>query len=274
MRTINTKSVSMYQLEQVPSEAQIKKYLRRILFGKNVYCPECKFRQTMRYENRYRCKRCRIKFTLLSHTWLSSMKLSYQKFWLVLWCFCEQIPVRQAVSLTDLGEEAVYRWYRRFRLNLPENQVILERIVQLDEAFFKNIAIMMGKQKGTRKLAYEIFMDRSKNSVDKKDVFNFLKQYVKPRSLLRTDGGGHYRAIHKWWPVRHKYEVHSKFEFEYTSEIEGMFGVLRTFIRRMYHHATPEYLPEYVSEFCLRFSSPEIFFSPLDYMEKTLKLTR
>ncbi|MDD5750850.1 MAG: hypothetical protein PHU56_04405, partial [Candidatus Pacebacteria bacterium] len=30
MKTINTKSVSMYQLNQVPSETQIKKYLRRI----------------------------------------------------------------------------------------------------------------------------------------------------------------------------------------------------------------------------------------------------
>jgi len=61
-----------------------------------------------------------------------------------------------------------------------------------------------------------------------------------------------------------------KFEFGRTSEIEGMFGNLRTFIRRMYHHVTPEYLPEIVSEFCLRFSSPETFDSPHAYLEKSL----
>ncbi len=79
-----------------------------------------------------------------------------------------------------------------------------------------------------------------------------------------------YRSINKWCPVKHKRDIHKKWEFSLTSEIEGLFGNLRTFIRRMYHHATPEYLPEYVSEFCIRFSSPEIFDSPLTYLEKTL----
>lgn len=49
-----------------------------------------------------------------------------------------------------------------------------------------------------------------------------------------------------------------------------MFGNLRTFIRRMYHHVTAEQLPEYVREFCARFSSPEIFESPRAYLRKTL----
>lgn len=269
MRIANTKSVSMYQLNQVPSETQIKKYLRRILFGKNVFCPECRSRLIVKYENRFRCRKCRLKFTLISHTWLSGMKLSLQKFWLILWCYVEQVPVRQAVSLTELSVPAIRRWYSRFRSNLPENEVILERIVQLDEAFFKKLSLMMAKQQGTRKLAYKIF---NTNIVDRPMTFDFLKQYVRPKSRLRTDGAGCYRGIQKWWPIRHEYELHRKFEFEYTSEIEGMFGVLRTFIRRMYHHTTPKYLPKYVGEFCLRFSSPEIFSSPLNYMEKTLIL--
>ena len=66
--------MDMYHLNQIPSEAQIKKRLRRIIFGKNVFCPECNSRQVVRYEQRYRCRACRIKFSLLSHTWLSDMK--------------------------------------------------------------------------------------------------------------------------------------------------------------------------------------------------------
>jgi len=31
-------------------------------------------------------------------------------------------------------------------------------------------------------------------------------------------------------------------------------------------------MPEYVREFCIRFSSPEIFDSPLNYLEKSLCL--
>lgn len=267
MKTINTKSVTMYELKQVPSEAQIKKYLRRILFGKNIFCPECRSRKIFKFEGRYRCQKCRIKFSLISHSWLRGMKLSYQKFWLVLWSWTKQLPVLQSQELTNLSEEAVRRWFSLFRQYLPQNEEILEHLVQLDEAYFKKKSLMMAKQPGTRKLAFLIL---NTNRIARHHAAYFLQQNIKPKSRLNTDGAGIYRGIHKWWPVRHKCEIHSKWEFELTSEIEGMFGNLRTFIRRMYHHTTPEKLPEIVREFCVRFSSPEIFQNPLSYLEKTL----
>ena len=61
--------MDMYNLKQVPSEAQIRKYLRRILFGKNIFCPDCRSRLVVCYEQRYRCRKCRAKFSLTSHTW-------------------------------------------------------------------------------------------------------------------------------------------------------------------------------------------------------------
>jgi hypothetical protein len=199
------------------------------------------------------------------------MKISYQKFWLILWCWSTQIPVKQAQVLCEQSEEAVRRWYDKFRCNLPKNQEILEKIIQLDEAYFKKLGLMMGKQQGTRKLAYEIFR-KSPQEINKRDAAYFLQSYVKPKSKLRTDGASIYKGIHEWWPVRHENEIHSKWQFEITSEIEGIFGNLKTFIRRMYHHTTAEKLPEIVSEFCFRFSSPEIFNNPLYYLQKTLTL--
>lgn len=67
-------------------------------------------------------------------------------------------------------------------------------------------------------------------------------------------------------------DIHKKFEFAHTSEIEGIFGVLRTFIRRMYHHVTADKLPSVVGEFCYRFSHPEIFSSPYEYLLNALRL--
>jgi len=261
--------MNMYQLNQIPSEAQIKKYLRRILFGKNVFCPVCNFKQVVRYEDRYRCKRCRLKFSLLSYTWLRNMRLPYQQWWLVLWCWTKEIPVKQSMELTSLSNKAVRHWYRQFRLHLPLNMVILERIVQLDEAFFKNRSLMMAKQPGTRNLAWEML---STTAVQRRHAAAFLEQHVQPNSQLNTDGAGIYQGIDSWWPVDHRRDIHSKWEFGLTSEIEGVFGNLRTFIRRMYHHSSPEHLPEYVGEFCYRFSSPEIFENPLSYLKKSLTL--
>lgn len=259
----------MYQLNQVPSETQIRKYIRKIVFGRNIACPKCRSRRIAAYESRYRCRNCRLKFSLISHTWLKGMKIPLQKFWLVLWCWVTQVPVKQSTKLCRLSELAIRHWFDLFREHLPENRSILERIVQLDEAYFKRRALIMAKQKGTRNLAFEMLTTQD---VQRHHATYFLQQHVKPRSKLHTDGASIYNNIQNWWPVKHKKDIHRKWEFALTSEIEGAFGNLRTFIRRMYHHTTPEKLPEIVSEFCARFSSPEMFNSPLEYLQKSLTL--
>lgn len=259
---------SMYHINQIPSERQIKKFIRRIVFGKNVSCPECRSRKVVVFERRYRCRSCRCKFTLISHTWLKGMKLSYEKLWCVLWAWTASIPVVQMQELTGLSRQAVARWHDLFREHLPKDHVILGKVVQLDEAYFKGWSLVMGKEKGTRKVAFMLLQ----SSVERHHIVQFLEQHVKPRSKLCTDGAWIYRAIQHWWPVTHEWDIHKRFEFGKTSEIEGMFGILRTFIRRMYHHVTPEKLPDYVREFQVRFSSPELFKNPRYYLKKTLSL--
>lgn len=255
-------------LNQIPSEAKIRKHLRTIIFGSHVFCPRCHSRKVYCSENRYRCRKCRKPFTLLSDTWLKGIKLNLRTFWAILWCWTQQVPVKQTQKLCHVGEEATRHWFRQFRLHLPDFEPILNGQIQMDEAYFKSLSLIMAKQVGSKKIAHQII---PKSSVDKAEAANFLFQWVEPKSTLQTDGAGIYRGIEKWWQVRHKRDIHRKWEFGLTSEIEGLFGNLRTFIRRMYHHAAREYLPEYVGEFCSRFCSPEIFISPNDYLEKTLK---
>lgn len=172
------------------------------------------------------------------------------------------------MKLYSVSEETARFWFRQFRLHLPQFEPILEGKVQMDKAYFKSLSLLLAKQEKSNKLAHQIIF---KNSVNKSEAAYFIFQYIKPRSELHTDGSVIYKGINKWWPLKHKKDIHKKFEFGLTSEIEGMFGNLRTFIRRMYHHTTPEYMPEIVSEFCIRFSSQEIFESPLSYLENTLK---
>ena len=255
-------------LNQIPSEAQIKKQLRKIIFGKNPHCPHCHSRQIYSSENRYRCRKCRKPFSLLTGTWLSGMKLNLRTFYALLWCWTQKIPVQQTHKLCHISEVSIYGWFRQFRLHLPVFEPILEGRVQMDEAYFKGLSLLLAKQVGSRKLAHQVIL---KNSVDRGEAARFLFEWIKPRTTLQTDGAFIYKTIDQWWQVNHKADIHKRFEFGLTSEIEGMFGNLRTFIRRMYHHVTPEHLPEYVSEFCIRFSSPEIFSSPNDYLAVSLK---
>lgn len=256
----------MYQLNQIPSEAQIRKLIRKIRFGKNVFCPICKGRRVFKYENRYRCRDCRKPFSLLSGTWLSGTKLPYRQLWALLWCWQCRIPVKQARALLKLSDEAVRGWYRTFRLQVPETAPILDTLVQMDEAYGKGWTLVLAKQINTRKLAYVMLP----GSVQRHHALAFVGQHIAPGSRVNTDGAAIYKKMEQWWPVTHQSDIHSKFEFAQTSEIEGMFGCFRTFIRRMYHHGTAAKMPEYVREFCARFSSPEMFENPRVYLLNTL----
>jgi len=200
------------------------------------------------------------------------MRISFKLFWLVLFCWTNQVPVKQTQKFTQLSEKSVRHFFDLFRTHLPKDKKLLERIVQLDEAYFGRfgkVALIMGKEKGKRKLAYQILIS---DPPAKKDAIDFAKTYIKPESQLNTDGSAIYKNIGKYYPVIHMTDIHKKFEFANTSEIEGMFGVLRTFIRRMYHHTTTEKFPEYMCEFYFRFCRPEMFKSPYEYLLNTLRL--
>ena len=261
----------MYQLNQIPSEAKIKKHIRKIVFGSTIHCPNCKSRKVVSGVSRYWCISCRGRFSLISHTWLSNMKLGLQDFWLVLWCWVAQVPVKQTSLLSGLSIVTVRKWFEKFRSHLPQDQDVLEHLVQLDEAYFggkDTRALFLGKQVGTRRVAYRLIKDYPA----REDAWEFLQTYVKPDTKLHTDGASIYKKIDNWWPVEHEVDIHKKFEFEKTSEIEGLFGVLRTFIRRMYHHVTCDKLESVVLEFCMRFSHPEMFENPQEYLKFTLRL--
>jgi hypothetical protein len=195
---------------------------------------------------------------------MKGMKLTWSQFWQLLSTYAYKIPVDQTERLLGISRPTIYRWYTLFRKHLPDQEdVRLEGIVQLDEAYFgsrKNgMAVIAARQQGSKKVA-AITIPAS--SVQRSDITPFLRQYVIPGSKLHTDGALIYKGIQRYWPVEHAYDKHSKGEFGKTSVIEGFFGSLRTFIRRMYHHVTLKKLPEMIKEYQCRMMYEEMFSSP------------
>lgn len=258
-------------LSQIPSEKQIRRDLKKIIFGARVKCPDCG-RQIhvvqLKANTKWRCTKCRNKFSLTSVTWLKGMKITVQHLWCLIWCWQKKLNIQQAMDLTQLSLPTVRRYYELFRdhLNL-EYDVILKGEVQMDEMFVKGGFIIGAKDIKRKKVKLFVVFRKSPT---KADATNFIYHHVQPGSTLCTDGGGIYRGIENWWPVKHRKDIHSKFEFEITSEIEAIWGNLRTFIRRMYHHVTLKKLPKIVAEFEARKSQPQIFDNPLTFLQNSL----
>lgn len=265
----------MNTILSLPSERTLKVKVCKLLFGRSnlVTCPYCQRTGCVRRNDQFQCRRCKRWWSLTSLTWMKGMKIRWQSFYGLVWCYTQKVPVDQAARLLRLSRPTVYRYFGLFRENLPDegDAIRLAGEVQVDEAYFgkrlKGYALLAAKERHTNKVAVRIV---PKGSVDRNDLLPFLRQHVTPGSRLHTDGAMIYRGIERHWLVFHDYDVHSRSEFGKTSVIEGFFGSLRTFIRRMYHHVTLEKLPEMVKEYQLRLMRPEIFVDPASFLAHTL----
>jgi transposase-like protein len=259
-------------LSQFPSEKQVLKKLKKIIFGKKVKCPHCHLQNSiieLKKNRLWRCRKCRKRFSITSVNWLKGMKISSLKLWIIVWCWQKKMDVIQAADLCQSTIPTIRRYYELFRDNLQLNctDILLEGKVQMDEMFVKGAFIMGAKDIIHKKIKMNVVF---KKYPEKHDAMDMLFHHVKPGSTVFTDGSKIYRKSEQWWPIQHQSECHNKFEFSLTSEIEGMWGVLRTFIRRMYHHVTLKNLVKVVAEFEARFSHKELFKYPLNFLENSL----
>lgn len=255
----------------VPKPAVLRREFKKIIFGKDgrPRCPRCDTTRvrSLKKEERWRCRLCRHPFSLKSVCWLKGSKLSLEVIYLIVRCWQKSYTVQLAMDRTGLSYPTILAWYEKLRMHVPVERydTLLEEEVVCDEMFTHDTAIIGAKQKGTRNIALKILHHKHPN---KTDAVYFLERFVRSNVNLFTDGGGIYRGIDKTLGIQsHTHEIHSKFEFSLTAEIEGLWGVFRTFIRRMYHHVTYKKLQQYVCEFCLRFRQDEIFNSPFDYFD-------
>lgn len=253
-------------VHHVPPPATLRRVLKRAIFGAKVHCPWCRSRsfRSVRREERWRCNACGKPFTLKSSCWLRASKLPLETIWLLLHCWQKKFPLQHAMDVCGVSYPTAFRWYQLFREHIPKERTdtILSGEIACDELFTKDTAIIGAKQKGTRNVMMRVLYEKHPN---KSHAVAFLTRFTAANSHLFTDGASIYKGIGNWHRIKHTYEIHRKFEFALTAEIEGVWGVFRTFVRRMYHHCTKYKLDDIVKEFCLRFRKDEIFETPQNY---------
>jgi len=183
---------------------------------------------------------------------------------MLLWCWQKKFSKQHTMEVVGVSYPTVTLWYEKFREHIPKEHIdtLLSGPVVADEMFTKDTAILGAKEKGTRNIMLKVLHEKHPH---KGHAVDFLTQFVKANSDLFTDGSAIYKGIGNWHHLTHTYERHAKFEFTLTAEIEGLWGVFRTFMRRMYHHVTVYKLESIVTEFCLRFRQDAVFESPQSY---------
>lgn len=269
--SLTTIHMRRHILHQIPTPGTLRRVLKQATFGARVRCPWCRsysFR-VIRREERWRCNRCDKPFSITSCSWLRGSKLPLETIWLLLVCWQKKFPLQQAMEVAGVSYPTISSWYQKFRAHIPRERldILLGGRIACDEMFTRDTAIIGAKQKGTRKVMLQVLHEKHPN---KAHAVEFLSRFTKANSHLFTDGSSIYKGIGNWHRLKHTYEIHRKFEFALTAEIEGVWACFRTFVRRMYHHCTLYRLEDMVAEFCLRFRRDEIFETPRHYWELCL----
>lgn len=147
-------------LKQIPTKVVIRRALKRLVFGSHIHCPECKSRNVrfVRSEQRWRCKRCKLPFSIKSASWLKGSKLSFENMRLLLWCWQKEFSLKHAQDLTELSYPTVSIWYERFRNHIPRElleKVLLSGDIVCDEMYTKKQAIIGAKEKRHKEYSHE-----------------------------------------------------------------------------------------------------------------------
>ena len=234
-----------------------KKYLP------NLKCPKCnRTRYVRKLGDRYWCKKCRYKFSLKISLGFKYSKLTIRQILKAIYCFSEKIPLKIAQDLVEVSYPSIRRIYSHLRKNLPRDNLMLGGDIIVDECFVgkrrnNNQSVIIGAvNREFDHICLEIIENREQGIVEK-----FLTDNVLTSSLITTDGFLSYIDI-EWYGYGHRIEYHDRWQLKYSSAIERVWALLKTMLRRIYHHVTKEKLSEYLQEFIARFNYKEIVSKP------------
>lgn len=237
-----------------------------------VACPYCKQELQTNYKNRYCwCSSCRKK--LRATSWRGSVlygcKLSPRQLFILLWCFQMRKSPDTARLLSRVSYTTVSRWYKRFRLQLPEGTIELSDVVQVDESYFgkqksqqEQVIVTGGIEADTRRVSLAITNSRHRDVLQ-----GFVEQSIKPGSLVVTDAWYGYNELtslgydHEEWN-------HSRGRLAGTNQIEGLWSIIKRHLRKLYGCIPTTNLEMILKEWTNRHNNPHLFENPETYLKE------
>ena len=258
----------MNSLASLPRERQCHIQLFKIVYGKSS-CPNCHGKLLFRRSYAW-CSYCRKKHSVRSVTWFRGSNLPLQKLWLLLWCWQKQKSVGTAVDITSVSYPTVRRWYRRFRALVPQSNLQLSGIVEVDESFFgkqkygQQTIVVGAIERDTRRIRLQIVSDRAQDTLEL-----FLTRTVHRTAHLTTDAFSGYSDL-EFYGYSHERCNHSNGHFGPTNMIENFWSVIKRSLRRLYGKLTLADLRNILREWEQRQNSPEMFYTVDNYLQATL----
>jgi len=126
-----------------------KAYFRHARWSGRRYCPWCNNRSIYRLDDgKFKCSRCRRKFTEFSGTYLSRLKIPFNNLLYLIHMFVMGVPAFRIAKQSSISKSTIERLFRLFKRVIYDNS--LEELQQLSGELEMDETLFGGHRKGKR----------------------------------------------------------------------------------------------------------------------------
>lgn len=267
--------------KQFPTHDDCIKHLESVRWNDTPVCPYCKStKQTpVIKESRYHCNTCNTSYSVTVGTIFHKTKLDLQKWFLAISLV---LNAKKGYSARQLGrdievtKDTAWRMFMQIRKAFIEHGELLEGIIEADETYIggknknrhndKKVKGGQGRGGDDKVPVIGILQRDGKvkakkaDDVSSKTLHKFIKQNVKPGSILNTDEWRGYSGLSS--KFNHLVVSHGKGEYvngnTHTNTLEGFWSLFKRGIVGQYHQISRKHLNKYVDEFCFRYNNRNV----------------
>ena len=258
----------MNSLTELPTEYHCHRNFYRIIWG-DTTCSNCG-RRGIKFKKNYEyCPHCKRKSSVKSETIFKGSNLSFRQVYALIWCWQKKYGINETITIVGISYPTIERWYKRLRAALEPSDVVLEDIVEIDGSYFGRLKY--GSQRlvagainpGSNQIVLQVVDNR-----DSKSVEDFVNNYIKKGSLIKTDGLKSYNPD-SLAGYDHERCDHDNFYFGPTNHIENLWSVIKRALRHIYRDLTFKIndLNLILREWENRYNNPDLFYNVDNYLK-------
>lgn len=258
----------MNSIADLPSEYHCHRNFYKCIWG-DISCSKCSSRKMKFRKNYEYCSHCKCKSSVKAETIFKGSNLTFRQIYLLIWCWQEKFGIKESIVTIGISYPTIERWLDRLRSSLPESDVVLEDIVEIDGSFFGR------KKYGSQKLVAGAINPGNKQIVlrivysrDSEAVGAFVNLHIKRGSLIRTDALKSYNN-ESLTGFDHESCNHEEGNFGLTNHIENLWSVIKRHLKHIYRDLTftTKRLNLILREYETRYNYKEVFYNVDSYLK-------